>query len=140
MGFDLREKHKIFTVEQYEKLKNEELYFNNRYDLELIDKYEAERIIDSYYLEYFEAQLNNNFDEIIELLQDFREIKENFSLREFIEECLDVEMFYSEVDIPITMDFYLEEMNECYELCNRYIQKEEIEGKEFYLLVEYAYD
>ena len=125
MGMNLSVKHRILTKEQYEKLIAKELYFNNSYDLGLIDSFTAEQIRKSLW-----------FDELEDRMKDAREnrifLEDEDSLTEYCEKNIILSDLY---DCPITLQEFLDEDN-CDGFAERTVTKYQIEDKEFYLLLD----
>lgn len=134
MSMDLSVKYKILTLEEYDKLEREDLYFSNEYDLDLIDKWKAKDIINSQYLQIFEEYMNNHPTETMESLKEMlNDIEDSFSMEVFINDYLGVDL----EDAPITLDNYLD--NNVDYPSARYIIKEKVGDNEFYLLISCRY-
>ena len=122
MGMNLSVKQRILTKEQYEKLIAKELYFNNSYDLGLIDSITAEQIRKSLW-----------FDELEDRMKDAGEngifLEDEDSLTEYCEK--NIILF----DCPMTLQEFLDEDN-CDGFEERTVTKYQIEDKEFYLLLD----
>lgn len=127
MGMDLSYDYKILNEQEYNRLKNNELYFINKYDFSLIDAFEAEdrkKIAMFNAIEYKIEQEGINW---IKYLQ--------YNANTYNEDMFELVKDYIEPDdLPITLEQWLnEDETDGYEI--REINEEELNGQKIYLLV-----
>ena len=136
MGMDLSISYLLLDKEQYNKLKNKELYIKSNYELELVSAIEAEEHKKSvmfdeiaYYLDNLLE--NSNTKEINIKIKN--ENNSNFNLESFIKENLPLEE-----ELPITLDEFLN-----YDYCGEWVinelHEEFVNDKDCYLLIQARY-
>ena len=136
MGMDLSTSYLLLDKEQYNKLKNKELYIKSNYELELVSAIEAEEHKKSVMFDEIEYYLDNllensNTKEINIKIKN--ENNSNFNLENFIKENLPLEE-----ELPITLDEFLN-----YDYCGEWVinelHEEFVNDKDCYLLIQTRY-
>ena len=127
MGMDLSYDYKILNEQEYNRLKNNELCFTNKYDLNLIDAFEAKdqkKIAMFNAIEYKIEQEGTNW------IKDLQ-----YNVETYDEDMFElVEDYIEPDDLPITLEQWLnEDETDGYEI--REINEEELNGQKIYLLV-----
>lgn len=130
MGMQLDGGHLLLTEEQYNKLKNKELYIKNPYELELIDSFEADILKKVQRYEALEALYSNGNEDIIlskEKDLPFEEIVDDIAY-DFIELS----------ELPVTLDELLD-----YNYSNAWIinviKEDKIQDEKVYILMQIRY-
>lgn len=127
MGMDLSYDYKILNEQEYGRLKCNGLYFTNKYNLNLIDAFEAEdrkKIAMFNAIEYKIEQEGTNW------IKDLQYNAETYN-----EDMFELVKDYIELDdLPITLEQWLnEDETDGYEI--REINEEELNGQKIYLLI-----
>lgn len=130
MGMRLDGGHLLLTEEQYNKLKNKELYIKNPYELELIDSSEADMFKKVQRYEALEALYSNGSEDII------LSREENLPFEEIVD---DIAYDFIELsELPITLDELLD-----YNYSNAWIinviKEDKIQDEKVYILMQIRY-
>ncbi|MGN0992803.1 MAG: hypothetical protein ACI4PE_02605 [Bacilli bacterium] len=131
MGMDLYESHLILTEEEYNRLKNKQLYIKSRYDLKLID------IVDIFEIKkrlYFE-ELAELIEEDINYLDILKERLTNGDIENIYQYCEKYLDITQNENYPLSLDEFLESLTEEDGYTLRYIEEEKIKDEKFYLLI-----
>lgn len=127
MGMDLSYDYKILSEQEYNKLKNNELYFTNKYDLNLIDSFDAK---DRKKIAMFNAIKYKIEHEGTNWIKDLQYNAKTYDkdIFELVKDYIDPE------ELSITLEQWLnEDETDGYEI--REINEEELNGQKIYLLV-----
>lgn len=127
MGMDLSYDYKILNEQEYNRLKNNGLYFTDRYNLNLIDAFDAEdrkKIVMFNAIEYKIEQEGTNW------IKDLQ-----YNAKTYDEDIFELVKDYIDPgELPITLEQWLDEdETDGYEI--REINEEELNGQKIYLLV-----
>ena len=127
MGMDLSYDYKILNEQEYNRLKNNELYFTDRYNLNLIDAFDAE---DQKKIVMFNAIKYKIEQEGINWIKDLQ-----YNEKTYDEDIFELVKDYIDPgELPITLEQWLnEDETDGYEI--REINEEELNGQKIYLLV-----
>ena len=127
MGMDLSYNYKILSEQEYNTLKNNELYFTNKYDLNLIDSFDADDRKKIAMFNAIEHKIEQEGTNWIKGLQ--------YNAKTYDEDMFELVKNYIEPDdLPITLEQWLnEDETDGYEI--REINEEELNGQKIYLLV-----
>lgn len=130
MGMRLDGGHLLLTEEQYNKLKNKELYLKNPYELELIDSSEADMFKKVQRYEALEALYSNGSKDII------LSREENLPFEEIVDDI--AYDFVESSELPITLDELLD-----YDYSNAWIinviKEDKIQDEKVYILMQIRY-
>lgn len=135
MGMSLSTDYLLLDKEQYNKLKNKELYIKSNYELELIPAIEAEEYKKALMFDTIEYYLDNIFKgEQKEFNVKIKNENNNdFSLEDFVKENMTLEE-----ELPITLDEFLN-----YDYSGEWVinelHEEFVNGKDCYLLIQTRY-
>ena len=135
MGMDLSTSYLLLDSEQYQKLKNKELYIKSNYELKLISAIEAEEYKKSIMFDamnyYLDDLLENNTQVSINFTKEKKE--NSFNLEDFIKENIQLEE-----ELPITLDEFLN-----YDYCGEWVINELYEDfvndEDCYLIIQTRY-
>ena len=135
MGMDLSTSYLLLDSEQYQKLKNKELYIKSNYELKLVSAIEAEEYKKSIMFDamnyYLDDLLENNTQVSINFTKEKKE--NSFNLEDFIKENIQLEE-----ELPITLDEFLN-----YDYCGEWVINELYEDfvndEDCYLIIQTRY-
>lgn len=135
MGMNLSISYLLLDSEQYQKLKNKELYIKSNYELKLVSAIEAEEYKKSIMFDamnyYLDDLLENNTQVSINFTKEKKE--NSFNLEDFIKENIQLEE-----ELPITLDEFLN-----YDYCGEWVINELYEDfvndKDCYLIIQTRY-
>ena len=127
MGMDLSYNYKILSEQEYDRLKNNVLYFTNRYNLKLISAFVAEN---QKKIAIFNAIKYKIEQEGTDWIKDLQ-----YNVKTYDEDIFELVKEYIDIgDLPITLEQWLnkDEMDG-YEI--KEINEEELNGQKIYLLI-----
>ena len=135
MGMDLSTSYLLLDSEQYQKLKNKELYIKSNYELKLVSAIEAEEYKKSIMFDamnyYLDDLLENNTQVSINFTKEKKE--NSFNLEDFIKENIQLEE-----ELPITLDEFLN-----YDYCGEWVinelHEDFVNDKDCYLIIQLRY-
>lgn len=131
MGMNLYESHLILTEEEYNRLKNKQLYIKSRYDLKLIDIVDIFEIKERLYFE----ELAELIEEDINYLDILKERLINGDIENIYQYCEKYLDITQNENYPLSLDEFLESLTEEDGYTLRYIEEEKIKDEKFYLLI-----
>lgn len=127
MGMDLSYDYKILSEQEYDRLKNNVLYFTNRYNFNLITAFKANNQKKIAIFNAIEYKIEQEGTDWIKDLQYNAKTYEE-DIFELVKEYIDIG------DLPITLEQWLNE-DETDGCEIREINEEEFNGQKIYLLV-----
>lgn len=127
MGMDLSYDYKILSEQEYDRLKNNVLYFTNRYNLKLISAFAAEN---QKKIAIFNAIKYKIEQEGTDWIKDLQ-----YNVKTYDEDMFELVKDYIDLgELPITLEQWLnEDKSDGCEI--KEINEEEFNGQKIYLLV-----